>query len=352
MTLKKILIILGLVLLLLLILVPRFLKQGIKNESGSKPLAPIVLVKAIVMRPQNLLNEILANGTILANQQVELHPEVNGRLVSLTFKEGQNVRKGDLLAKLFDGDLQAQRNKLNVQLELAQKNEKRQKELLQVNGISQQDYDATLTQLNGVKADIELITAQISKTEVHAPFNGKIGLRNVDEGAYVSPSIMVASLQEIDPVRIDFSVPEKYMSLIHVDDEIIFNIAGLNEDFAGRVFAIEPRIDPITRTLQIRARCPNSFGKIYPGAFAKVRLALKDINNSLLAPTQAVIPESRGQKVFVIRSGKAQPQKVVTGIRNEKTIEIVEGLNPGDTLISDGIIQLKPGIQVKITELR
>jgi membrane fusion protein, multidrug efflux system len=349
---KSLLIIAGIILIMVVLLIPRILKSDKKTEPKTGPQVQIALVKAIVMKPQKLLNEINANGTVLANQQVDLHPEVSGRLVSLLFKDGQSVKKGELLAKLFDGDLQAQLTKLNVQLDLAEKNEKRQKELLTVNGISRQDYDATLSQVNAVKADIELIRAQVTKTEIHAPFSGKIGLRSIDEGAYVSPSVLVASLQEIDPVRIDFNVPEKFISLVHLDDEISFSIPGVNEDFKGKVFAIEPRIDQVTRTLQIRARCPNSSGKIYPGAFARVRLELKDNEKSLLAPTQSVIPESRGQKVFVVRSGKAVPQKVVVGIRSETDIEVVSGLHPGDTLITDGIIQLKPGIPVKITELK
>lgn len=349
---KRLLIIIGSIIILAVLLVPRILRSDKKPEGKTGPPVQIALVKALVIKPQKLQNEINSNGSVLANQQIDLHPEISGRLVKLAFKDGESVKKGDLLVKLFDGDLLAQLKKLNIQLDLARKNEQRQKELLSVNGISQQDYDATISLINSINADLELVQAQISKTEIHAAFNGKVGLRSVDEGAYVSPATLIASLQEVDPVRIDFNIPEKYMSQVHLEDEIRFSIPGINEEFKAKVFAIEPRIDPVTRTLQLRARCPNSSGKIYPGAFARVSLALKDIDNSLMAPTQSVIPEARGQKVFLVRSGKAQPQKVVTGIRNEASVEIVNGLHPGDTLITDGIIQLKPGIPVKITELK
>jgi membrane fusion protein (multidrug efflux system) len=327
--------------------------QGGMQQQGK---SQVTIVNAYVVTPQKLDNKIFVTGTVLANEEVVLLPEVPGKIIAIHFTEGGKVSKGDLLVKINDADLQAQLKKLQLQEKLASDNEAREKKLLDVNGISQMEYDGIVTQLNSVKADIQLTQAQIAKTEIRAPFDGNIGLKYVSEGSYVSSATAassaakIATLQQIDPVKIDFSVPEKYSTVVQRGDSIHFSIQGSDEKFKGQIYAIEPKIDLNTRSVQLRAICRNKEGKIFPGSFAKIELILKESPNSILIPTEALIPELKGQKVFLSKNGKAQSQKVEIGIRTDTQIQITSGLQAGDTVITTGIMQLKPDAPVKIME--
>lgn len=319
---------------------PKIEMQPNKNQVAN--------VTAFIVKPQKLQNKIYTTGTVTANQEVELRNEIAGKVIKIFFKEGSRVSKGEMLVKIYDNDLQSQLKKLNLQKELAETNEGRQKQLLNISGISQADYDITLNQVNSAKADIDIIKAQIEKTEIKAPFNGIIGLKAVSEGAYLQLNTKIATVQEIDPLKIDFSIPEKYMSSVKTNDEINFTVQGVSGNFKGKIFAIEPKIDPATRTILLRAICQNKENKIFPGAFARIELSLAEIENALLIPTQALIPELKGQKIFLSRDGKAFPQKVETGIRNDSAVQIVNGIKSGDTVITTGIMQLKPNGEVKM----
>lgn len=305
------------------------------------------LVNTFLVKPEKLESKILSSGSALANQEVEMRSEISGKIVSVFFKEGASVVKGEALVKLYDGDLRAQEKKMELQKELEEKNEARQKQLLAVNGISQQDYDLVLNQLNTTKADIELTKIQIEKTEIKAPFNGKVGFRNVSVGSYISPNIVITIIEDIDPVKIDFSIPEQYMNTIKNGDPVRFTVQGSPEKYMANIYAIEPRIDLTTRTIHIRAICPNKDARILPGSFAKIELASQEINNAIMIPTEALIPGLKGQKVFLLKNGKAQAQEVETGIRTDTKIQITKGLQQGDTVITTGIMQLKTGSQVK-----
>ena len=308
-------------------------------------------VVAYVVVAKKIDNDVYATGTVLANEQVELQSELAGKVVQLNFQEGNKVTKGQLLVKINDADLKANYKKLELQLSLADEKLKRQKQLLAINGISQEEFDISQNQLNVIKAELDYATAQIAKTEIKAPFDGIIGLKNVSEGAYITPAMVVATVQQINPVKIDFSISERYASLVKKGTSLTFIIDGAGE-FEGQVLAIEPKINPVTRTLQIRAVCTNSKNEIFPGAFAKVKLALSAIDSALMIPTEAVIPELKGKKVFKVVNGKAEPTKVVTGLRTDAQVQIVEGIAIGDTIIARGIMQLKPGTTVKVTEFK
>jgi membrane fusion protein (multidrug efflux system) len=248
--------------------------------------------------------------------------------------------------------LQAQLKKLQVQMKLSTEQEQRAKKLLDISGVSQEEYDISLNQLNALKADEEFTRAQIAKTELRAPFNGSIGLKNVSEGSYVSPNQTIAWIQQVDPVKIDFSIPEKYSAMVGQNAKIKFTTANSGETFTGTVYAIQPRIDVGTRTLQVRALSPNKEGKIIPGSFVKVQLTLKEYENAIMVPTQAIVPVLKGKTVFVVKGGKAQSQKVETGIRTDSTIQIIEGINAGDTVITTGLMQIRPNTPVKVTGVR
>lgn len=309
-------------------------------------------VSAIVIKPEMLSNEVYASGTIMANEEVELRPELSGKITQLNFTEGTKVTKGQLLVKINDADLQATFKKLQLQHKLAEEKLNRQKQLLAINGISQEEFDIQQNQYDVIKAEMDVATAQIAKTEIRAPFDGVVGLKSVSEGAYVSPTTIIASIQQINPAKIDFSVSERYASIVKKGDKLSFTIEGNNEQLTAQVFALEPKIDLATRTLHVRAICSNAKGEIYPGAFARVQLALNGIDSAMMVPTEAVIPDLKGKKVYRIKNGTAEVVKVITGLRTDQKIQITEGLSIGDTVIVRGIMSLRPGAAVRVTELK
>jgi len=314
--------------------------------------APPIPVKGYIVKTQRIENLVVSTGTVLANEEIVVQPEVAGRITQILFKEGTSVAKGNVLVKLFDADLQAQLRKLVLQEELAIKNEQRLKELLSIDAVSQQEYDVAFNQLSTIRADMDLINAGIQKTEIRAPFSGKVGLRNVSVGAYVSPGTVITTLQQVQPVRIDFSIPEKYLPLINSRSDIEFSVEGVDETFTAPVIAVEPRIDENSRTVRIRALYDNKQLKVFPGAFAKINLPLQEIESGIMIPTESVIPGLKGQKVYLSREGKAFPQPVVIGMRNDSTVQVLEGLKPGDTVITTGILQLRPQSPLKIISVK
>lgn len=307
-------------------------------------------VNIYVVNPETLENKITSAGTIISDMEAELKPEIAGRVIKILFIEGKTVKKGQLLVKLNDADLQAQLKKLKIQLKLANDKEQRLKKLLGINGISQEEYDIALSQVETLIAEIELIQAQIDKTEIRAPFDGIIGLRNIAEGQYINSSITVASIQKINPIKIDFAIPEQFASLINKNAEITFTIKGTTKKHKATIYAIEPKIDPNTRTLMIRAKCANPNGEIYPGTFAEIEMNQQKTENALLIPTEAIIPVLKGQKVFLYKSGKAKEQNVKCGIRTTDRIQVMEGVEAGDTVITSGIMQISNGSSVIISK--
>ena len=318
------------------------------NASSRGGAPPSSSVTGIVVKPQKLANVVRTSGTIMAFEEVELHPEATGRITNIYFTEGSKVKKGDLLVKIYDEDLQAQLRKNESQVKLLKEQVARQEALLKIKATSQQEFDIVSNQLSSVLADQEVINTAIRKTEIRAPFSGSIGLRYVNVGSYVTPQSQIASIQNIDPVKIDFSIPEKYAGMVKKNDVVQFTNEAADMQFQGKVYAIEPRIDAATRMLQIRAISENTGNKILPGAFVKVELKLKETENALLIPTQAVIPVLKGQNVYIYKNGIAKQVPVKTGLRTAKEIEITEGLQAGDTIIISGIMSLRPDAPVKI----
>ena len=346
---KTILIVLAVVIILIILAIPK-LKSSEDSISGSRVRSGGLLpVSAHITKYEVLDNKVLTTGTVLANEEVDLKSEVDGKITKILFHEGSYVNTGDLLVKINDADLQAQLQSAKSRLELQKDTEYRQKKLLEKEAISQEDYDMTANQLQVNQAEVELIKARIDKTEIRAPFNGIVGLKNVSEGSFVNNSTVIASLQNINPIKIDFSIPERYSSMVEVGDEINFTISGNNKKYIGKVYAIEPKIDPVTRTLQIRALCSNTGREILPGSFANVELVLKKIENAIMVPSEALIPDIKGQKVFIYRNGFAIPQQVETGIRTDLNVQLTSGVNEGDTIITSGMLQLRPGAPVKIS---
>lgn len=310
-----------------------------------------ILADAYVVKNSVLDQTIDATGTLQSNEEIQIQPEVNGRITGLFFKEGTNVSKGTLLVKLYDADLRATLQKLELQQQLYKTTLERQENLLKINGISRQDVDVTRNQVEAAGADMEFTRTQIQKTEIRAPFNGRLGLRNVSEGAIVTPATVIATLQQIDPLKIDFAIPEKYRNTVHLSDPVGFKVTGDTLNYKGSIYAIDPKIDLSTRTVKLRAIVPNN-GRLFPGSFARVTIYLKDNPNAIMVPTQAIIPGTRDKKVLVMDHGKVKFVTVETGTRTEDNVQITSGLEIGDTVVTTGILQLKEGMPVKFNKVQ
>jgi membrane fusion protein (multidrug efflux system) len=309
-------------------------------------------VDGIVVQKGDFNNDLEVTGTIEANESVELRSEVSGLVTAINFKEGSQVKKGSLLIKINDRDIQAQLQQAITKQNLSATNENRSKQLLAKGAISQEEYDTSLADLQTLKAESQLIRAQLAKTAIYAPFSGKIGLRAISTGGYITPSTSIATLSSIDPLKISFSVPEKYMGQIQVNSEISFTTAGYPKTFTGKVFALEPGINTQTRTLQIKALVPNADGKLLPGSFAQIKLALSTQKDAILIPNEAIIPVLNGKTVFISKDGKALQVPVIAGTRTADRIVIVSGLHAGDTVLTTGAMALKKDAPVKVTVVK
>jgi membrane fusion protein (multidrug efflux system) len=311
-----------------------------------------VSVNVVVVQPQPLNNVIQSNGTVLANEEVEVRSEISGIIKKIHFKEGQKVQKGQLLATLNDDELQAQAERLAFTVKLNEQVEYRQKQLLEREAISRQEYDIALADVNTVKADLQRVRAQIARYYIRAPFSGEIGLRYVSEGSYVSPTTQIASMQDIDQVKIDFTVPEKYSDLVQRGDSVSFTVGGADKKYGALVYAVESKIDLNTRSLRVRALADNRKHTLIPGSFAKIELTLERIPDAIMVPTEALIPELQGQKVYLLKGGKAIPSAVKTGIRMSRQIQVTEGVSEADSIIVTGLLQIKDSAAVKVRDVK
>lgn len=321
--------------------------QQAPGQGGGKALS----VDALIITPSKLDNKLNVTGSVLPNESLELKSEVSGKITSIAFREGKQVKKGDLLVQTNDDEIEAQLEKQKYNRKLNEDNEFRQRKLLEKDAISQEEYDNALNRLNTTSADILLLETQLAKTRIRAPFDGVIGLRFVSEGAYISPSTIIATLYNISPAKIEFAVPGRYSTQVSPGKKIRFSIESDMIVYEGEVYAIEPRIDPDTRTLKLRALADNRNGNLLPGQFVKVELILQSSNNAILIPTEAVIPEQNGKKVFIAKNGKAEEVYIETGIRTANSLEVTSGLHIGDTVLTTGILQLRAGMGVQIAKL-
>jgi membrane fusion protein, multidrug efflux system len=321
-----------------------------KNSVG-KQLASVPAVEGFVVTPSVLIQSITISGTLKPFEETVLMPEVAGRIVTINLQEGKFVKQGVLLVKLFDEDLQASLKKSTAQLEIAEQTEKRQAELLKVSGISRSDYDQAVLQIHSINADIEIIKAQLRKTVVLAPFDGVIGLRNISIGAEVTPGMALATIRQVRQLKLDFSVPEKYSNEVKRGLKVKFTVLGDEAPHEAIVMATEEGIDVATRNLKARALVKNENAKLMPGAFANVELELGENKNALMVPTQAVIPQERTKQVIIAKNGKASFVTVTTGVRQASAIEVLDGIAAGDTIVTTGLLFLKPGTDLKFSKV-
>jgi membrane fusion protein (multidrug efflux system) len=338
------------------------IKTLLKSGSGSKPGSSAgaqgmrgggqpLFASGYVITPTQMSELIYSTGSLIPDEEVELSFEASGKVVGIFFKEGTRVKKGELLAKINDRPLQAQLLKLQAQRKLTVEREFRQRQLLDRDAISRESYDQVATELQSLEADILLIQARISETELRAPFDGIVGLRLVSEGAFATTQTKIVQLVKISPLKIEFSIPERYAGEVTPGYPITFVIDGIPKSFTAQVYAVAPKVDVSTRTIVARAYYPNLNEELKPGRFASVRALLSQIDNTISVPTQSIIPEMEGEKLFIIKNGKAQEVKVTLGLRTESHVQIQSGLNFGDTLLTTAILQLRQGIPVQLDTL-
>lgn len=335
---------------LLVLLLPRLFgpdagSPGAGADRAADRRGQALRVRIEVVTPVELGGTVTAVGTLLSNEEVEIRSQVSGQVEEIAFGEGARVSRGDVLVKINDDELQAQLLRARSRLAIAEQQAERQKQLFDKQFISKEEYDNAVNELNVVRAEAQLIGAQISKTEIRAPFDGTIGLRFVSEGSYVSPAAVITTLQDNARMKVDFTIPEKYARMVGDGDSIRFRVQAGRETHAARIYSTDSRIDPTTRTLRVRAATPNPKGALIPGSFASVEVTLNP-RRAVTIPASALIPELRGHRVFVRKGGKAESRPVVIGDRTGERVEIASGLAPGDSLITSGLLQLRPGMDV------
>ena len=314
------------------------------NRSNKKTLS----VTAKIIEPCTLTDEILTVGRLVPDEEVQLTFEASGKITEIYFEEGTHVKKGALLAKVNDSHLQAQLSRLEAQVPLAEERVYRQSTLLQRDAVSKEALEIVNTELATLKADIEQIKAQIKMTELRAPFDGVIGLRQISVGTYASPSTIVASLTSVSPIKVEFSVSERYAQDVKKGTRLSFNVEGHTTPYEAEVYATESSIDPETHNLTVRAIYHNTEEELLPGQYTWIRLKQKEIHNAIAVPSEAIVPEMGKSKIFVYRDGAAEPIDVTTGLRTDSKVQITNGLQPGDTILTSGTLQLRKGSKVKI----
>ena len=329
-------------------------KSSAKDEKksggpgGNKPPAK---VDAFVVTPKILSQDIEMPGSLIPAEETELHPEVSGRVTGIYFNEGSNVSQGSVLVKLYDGDLQAQLSKLRVQLKVAEETMARYEALLKINGVSQQEYETYKLSVNNIQADMSIVQTSIARTQLRAPFSGRLGLRNISIGAYITPATTISTLRKINQLKLEFSVPEKYGSGMKPGNKVEFTLENNEKVYTAKIIASENNIAEDSRSLKLRALVDKPDAQLIAGSFVKVKIELGQNDAALMIPSQAVIPKTRNKEVIVYRSGSASMQIVTTGIRDSALVEITSGLKAGDTVLITGLLTTKPGSKVIINKV-
>lgn len=336
------------------------IKRKFMNADDSRPVVTdarggqsrkALNINAIVLREQTLTDKIIRTADIIPDEEVNLSFETSGKIVEIYFKEGSHVRGGELLAKINDQPLQAQLKKLEAQIPLAKERVFRQRTLLDKDAVSQEAYEQVATEYDKLMADIDLVKANIAQTELRAPFDGIIGLRYVSEGAYTTPGTTIAKMTKISPVKIEFSVPEQYSAEMSPGVPIIFRVSGSLKDYHANIYAVESELTLESRSQKVRAVYPNLDESIKPGRYASVEITKREISDALAIPSEAMIQEMGKSLVYLYKEGTAQPAEIVTGLRTEAQVQVVSGLQEGDTVIVSGIMQLRTGLPVTIDNI-
>lgn len=322
------------------------LEEAPGGKKGKKD--KVLNVTGKIMKYQKMSDGLSVSGSLLPDEEVQLSFETSGKITHINFKEGSHVHKGQLLAKVNDAPLQAQLRKLQAQLKLTRDRVYRQNALLAKEAVSKEAYEEAQTNLATLNAEIDMVKANIAQTELKAPFDGIIGLRQVSAGTYASPTTVIATLTKTKPLKIEFAVPERYASQLKNGTNLAFTIEGNLNTLHAKVYATDSKVDMNTHTYTMRAIYPNADGKLLPGRYASIKLQTREIDNALAVPSEAIVSEMGIDKVFLFKSGVAEPVEIIKGLRNESEVQVLKGLNIGDTILTTGIMQLRTGQKVTL----
>ncbi|RIA09338.1 membrane fusion protein (multidrug efflux system) [Flavobacteriaceae bacterium MAR_2010_72] len=309
-------------------------------------------VDVIEAKELELIQEENLVGTLLPIQEVAIVSEVSQKITKIAFKDGDYVSKGQLLYKLNDADIRAKQKELNAELKLAQLNEQRYASLLETEAIRQQEYDEIETKLQSLQAQVEFLNFQISKTEIRAPFAGKIGISKVNLGAYVYPGLELVNLQDQSKVKLNFSVPEKYLLQVNKGKSITFITQLSNKEYKATITASNSGLDNLNRSLMVQAVADNSQNEFKGGMSAKIIFSTVEAGTKgINIPSQALIPGENGYNVYVLDNDRAKTTPVTIGNRTENEVTILSGLKDGDKVIISNILRLGEGTPVAEVEI-
>lgn len=330
-------------------------KAGDFGEANNHAIpAPVVRtpVDAMILHASETSESIDINATLIANQQVDIVSELTRKVVKVNVHEGSRVNEGALLFQLDDADLQAQLDKLRQQEKLAVLNESRLKDLLDHDAVAQQDYDEASTNLKVLQAQINEVLVSIDKTRIRAPFNGQIGMINIHPGSVVSTNTILTDIEDNRFIKTEFSVPEKYASLISTGSKYSFTTGATGKSYNATVSALGARLNENTRSLVVRGITPNANGDLIPGQSARVTLGFTNAGKTVAVSANALIPSPAGYTVFVSRKGEAHLTPVEIGQRNSATIQILSGVVDGDTVVTSNILRLGQGTPISFASIK
>ena len=321
--------------------------QGSQAPAASPP--PGIVVEASKVSLVKLPSALTAVGSLRSDETVVLRPEIVGRVSEILFREGERVTQGNALARLDDSVQLADLERAKANHVLSKSKYERAVDLRNQGFISSQAKDEAENMLKVAEADLQLAKARLAKTEIRAPFSGTVGLRQVSVGEYITPGQALVGLDAIDPIKVDFKIPEKYLPTVHTGQSIEIKVdAYPNETFKGEVYAIDPRVDIEGRSIFIRAHVPNDDQKLRPGQFARVTLIHEVKPDALTVPEAAIVPKGEDQFVFKVVDGKAQLSRVSIGTRREGRVELVDGVAAGEIVITAGQLKIRDGAAVTV----
>lgn len=313
------------------------------------PGSPVIAVEAVPVTIDSVIEDIRAVGTLRANEAVVIAPEIAGRVASIRFREGEAVKAGDVLVELDATMLQAELDKVRSDVALAQANQERALTLAKQGSGTHRARDEAQAAYQAARANLALAEARLDKATLKAPLSGVVGLRTVSAGAYVTPGERLVELVQVDPLKVDFRVPELEVAQLRVGQPILVAADAVpGQSFQGKVYAIDPIVDVNGRAIRLRAQVPNPDGKLSPGFFARIRIVVEQRQDAVLVPESAIFPLGGKTLVYRLVDGRAVQTEVVLGQRRPGQVEVRKGLAAGDTVIRAGQQRLRDGIAVRV----
>jgi len=318
-------------------------------SAPARPAMPIA-VETVEVRAVSMTDEATAVGNLRSNESVVLRPEVSGRIRAISFTEGQPVSRGDVLFELGDAVERAELQQALANLELAESNFRRSSDLFERNFVSQSAREEASSRLAVARAATELARARLERMRIKAPFSGVIGIHNVSVGEYVKDGDPLVNLEDVSVLKVDFRLPEVFLQRIRPGQALeVMSDTLPGERFSATVAAIDPQLDVQGRAVLLRAELSNHDRRLHPGMFARVTLTLAERESVLVVPEQAVVPApGEMNHVYRVVDDKAERVNVKTGARRDAQVEIVEGLQAGDVVVTAGQLKLRDGAAVRL----